>query len=156
MERLGDDARRLLAASGLPDLGSLGTIADAWPAAVGDAIARAAWPSRVARDGTLHVATTSSAWAFELGRLAPEIHERLRGALGEAAPAALRFAPGPVPEPPSPALADAVTHAPEISPEDREHGAALASAVDDPALRSLVARAASASLARARSDRAFC
>ena len=155
MERLGDDARRLLTASGLPDLGSLGVIADAWPAAVGDAIARAAWPSRVARDGTLHVATTSSAWAFELARLAPEIHARLRAALGDVAPAALRFAPGPVPEPP-PEAAGAATQPPEIYSEDRAQAVGLASAIDDPALRELVARAASASLARARADRAFC
>ena len=30
------------------------------------AIAANAWPARIARDGTLHVATSSSAWAFEL------------------------------------------------------------------------------------------
>ena len=64
-ERIGDDVRRELG-----QLGPGGAIADvvaAWPEAVGDSIARNAWPARIARDGTLHVATSSSAWAFELG-----------------------------------------------------------------------------------------
>ena len=58
-------------------------IVRAWPGAVGDQIARNAWPARLARDGTLHVATSSSAWAFELAQLEPKLLERLREALGE-------------------------------------------------------------------------
>ena len=60
MERLGDSARRLLAASGVPDPGPLDAIAAVWPAAVGAAIARVSWPKRLSRDGTLHVATVSA------------------------------------------------------------------------------------------------
>jgi len=155
MQRLGDDARRLLAAAGLPDPGPLTAIADVWPGAVGEAIARAAWPRRLSGDGTLHVATVSSTWAFELGRLAPDILERLATAigatLGGAAPTALRFAPGPVPEPslaePTPAEQGV-----EIDSAERARGAALAGRIADPELRELVARAAAASLARGRSD----
>ena len=61
-----------------------------WPAAVGEAIARNAWPARIAKDGTVHVNTADSVWAFELGQQAREIAERL------AVPR-LRFAPGPLP-----------------------------------------------------------
>jgi len=85
-----------------PDAGQVAELTAAWPAAVGDAIARAAWPQRVSRDGTLVVATSSSTWAFELGRMAPEILEKLREAVPGAVPTALKFVPGPVPEPPAP------------------------------------------------------
>lgn len=156
MERLGHSARRLLAASGVPDPGPLSATADVWPATVGDAIARVAWPRRFARDGTLHVATVSSTWAFELSRLAPQIQERLRSALGDAAPTALQFAPGPVPEPGAAPADVHVPAGPAISPDDRQRAARLAAGIADPELRELVARAASASLATARGDRSFC
>ena len=57
--------------------GSMPRIVAAWPAAVGEEVVRNAWPARIARDGTLHVHTSSSVWAFELGQLAPRILERL-------------------------------------------------------------------------------
>ncbi len=155
MERLGDSARRLLAASGVPDPGPLSAAADIWPSAVGDAIARVAWPKRIARDGTLHVATLSATWAFELSRLAPEIHERLRSALGSAAPTALQFSPGPVPEPDAPAK-QTVASPPPVTSDDRDRADRLTAGIADPALRELVARAASASLAAARAGRSFC
>ena len=63
-----------------------------WPPSVGETIARNAWPARIARDGTVHVNTADSVWAFELGQRAREIAERL------GVPK-LRFAPGPLPEP---------------------------------------------------------
>jgi len=63
-----------------------------WPEAVGSAIARNAWPARIAKDGTVHVNTADSIWAFELGQRSAEISERL------GVPK-LRFAPGPLPEP---------------------------------------------------------
>jgi hypothetical protein len=154
VKRLGDDASRLLAAAGVPRVDALAAIVGAWPAAVGDAVARNAWPQRVARDGTLHVTTTSSAWAFELGRLAPQMLEGLRRSLGSAAPPALRFAPGPVPEPPAPVPASR-SSAPEAGPEERRAGAEAAAAIGDPELRELVARAAAASLARAADDHSF-
>ena len=77
----------------------LAAVTRAWPAAVGQAIARAAWPQRIARDGTLHVTTVSSTWAFELGRMEEEVRKKLELELGDQTPPALRFAAGPVPSP---------------------------------------------------------
>jgi hypothetical protein len=151
MERLGDDAARLLAASGVPRLDVVAAIVAAWPAAVGETVARNAWPQRVGRDGTLHVATTSATWAFELDRLGGEVLGRLRASLGAATPQALRFVPGPVPEPSAPA-AQAVSEPPRPGPAERRAAAAAAAPIADPELRELVARAAAASLARAADD----
>ena len=134
-------------------------IVRAWPAAVGDAVARRAWPARLQRDGTLLVHTVSSTWAFELGRMAAEILERLTAEAGEEAPQALRFVPGPVPEPEAAPLAERSSPPPSVAPEDAARAAELAAVVGDEELRELVARAAAASLARARaegrSDRGF-
>jgi len=155
MERLGDSARRLLAASGVPDPGPLAAVASAWPTAVGEAIARVSSPRRLARDGTLHVSTSSSTWAFELSRLADEIQARLAAELGPTAPRSLRFSQGPVEEPAAPAFPpDLVPPSPTAG--DRREANDLASSIADPALRELVARAAAASLATARDNRPFC
>jgi predicted nucleic acid-binding Zn ribbon protein len=155
MERLGDDARRLLAAAGAGGNYQVSVVTDVWRECVGDSIARAAWPSRLARDGTLHVTTVSSTWAFELERLSPEITERLREALGADAPATLRFAPGMVPEPSADPDATTVTP-PEITPAMRAEGESVAAGIGDSDLRALVARAAAASLSGGGSDRGFC
>jgi hypothetical protein len=155
VKRLGEDARRLLDAAGVRGAAEIGPVTGVWRECVGDAIAKAAWPRRVARDGTLHVATASSTWAFELDRLSGEIGERLRAALGADAPKALRFAPGPVPEAGEEDDGDAPGPL-EIPPEARSAGARIAAGIEDSALRELVARAAAASLSRARSDRSFC
>ena len=152
MERLDGTVRRALRGAGVPDAGVLAAVTRAWPNAVGPAIARAAWPQRVARDGTLHITTESSAWPFELGRLEEEIRAKLRAELGDATPPALRFAPGPVPSP------GADDHEPQPvprpTPEDDARAASLTSGIDDPALREAVRRAAAASLSAARDGRA--
>jgi len=152
MERLDGSVRRALRGAGVPDAGVLAAVTRAWPDAVGPAIARAAWPQRVARDGTLHITAESSTWAFELGRLEEEIRTKLRAALGDATPPALRFAPGPVPSP------GADDHEPQPvpppTPEDDARAALLTAAIDDPALREAVRRAAAASLSAARDGRA--
>ena len=151
MERVGDvvrdELRRFGPAAGMTE------IVAAWPGAVGAAIARNAWPARLARDGTLHVHTDSSLWAFELAQHAPTILDRLRAELGQHAPATLRFAPGPLP-------ADAAASddrdrpsAPVPDAEDRARAAALAERIESEELRNLVARAAAASLAKGSADR---
>lgn len=153
MERLGDEFSRALARAGDGGAQALPELVAAWPAAVGEQVARQAWPLRIGRDGTLHVATSSSTWAFELDRLAPEILDRLRSALGAHAPTAIRFRPGPLPErgpdrrpgEPPPGVA-------RPTPEDEAEATGLASSIADPELRELVRRAARASLAKARSD----
>ena len=153
MERIGKQVERELSQGGGGHVLALTEITSAWPQAVGDAVARQAWPLRIGRDGTLHVATTSATWAFELDRLAEEIAGRLAAVVGAGAPSKLRFRVGPVPEPGAgePEPESALDGPRETSAE----AAAVASAIDDPELRELVARAASASLARARSGRGF-
>lgn len=157
MERIGREVERELGRRGDGETAAISRIVTAWPQAVGEAVARNAWPLRVGRDGTLHVATTSSTWAFELDRLALEITERLSALLGDEAPAGLRFRPGPVPEPDRPPAArgDVPRPAPTTSPEVAAEAAEAASAIADPELRELVERAARASLAAARSGRPF-
>ena len=154
MERLDREVRRELARVG-PATGDMSAIVRAWPPAVGETIARNAWPARVARDGTLCVHAASATWAFELGRMAPAILEQLRRDLGERTPPSLRVVPGPIPEPEPDQATELRSRRPEVAPADRAEAAALAAAIADDELRELVARAAAASLARARSSRAF-
>ena len=154
MERIGDEVERTLSRSGGGARALAVTeVVTVWPSAVGDVVARHAWPLRLARDGTLHVATSSSTWAFELDRLAPEILEKLASHLQGEPPAALRLRPGPVPEPGAAATATPPEPPPDLPPEVVADVASAASAIEDPELRELVARAARASLGRARSGR---
>lgn len=154
MERLDTSVRGALRQAGVPDAAAMTAIAEAWPGAVGPAIARSSCPLRLSRQGTLHVACASSTWAFELGRMAPDLLDALRAALGEAAPAELRFAPGPVPAAgPEPAGTAPVAATP--TPDDRAFAAELAAPVADEELREMVARAAAASVAKARHNRRF-
>jgi hypothetical protein len=150
MERLDGSIRRALSGAGVPDAGVLAEVARAWPDAVGAGIARAAWPQRVARDGTLHVTAVSSTWAFELGRMEEEIRAKLRSVLGDATPPALRFAPGPVP---SPGVEEPTERPSSPTPDEDAEAAALSAGIEDPELREAVRRAAAASLAAARDDR---
>jgi hypothetical protein len=144
---IGDDVRRELARFG--PAGAIGVIVEAWPNAVGESIGRNAWPARISRDGTLHVATSSSAWAFELGLLEAEIRSRLEAALGSPAPPRLRFAPGRLPEPAANAPNDRAFSSPRPTREDWQQAAALAATIEDENLRKVVAKAAAASLAKA-------
>ena len=142
-------------------VGALGDIVAAWPEAVGDAIAANAWPARSGRDGTLHVAVSSSVWAFELTQLEPTVRERLHLRLGASAPARLRFAVGPLPERgregvTSPSRSEnSVERTDEgagrrISAEALAAGEEIAAPIENEELRALVAKAAAASLALAR------
>jgi hypothetical protein len=153
------ELRRFGPADAAADASGMVAIVRAWPAAVGETVARNAWPARLARDGTLLVHAASSTWAFELGRMAAEILERLHAEAGADAPPALRFAPGPIPEPAAEPEERRAPQPPEIAPEDRAGAAEIAAAIEDEELREAVARAAAASLARsrfeARSDRGF-
>ena len=157
MERIGDEIARELARGGSRDAIPLATLTEAWPDVVGNAIARQAWPLRISRDGTLHVATSSATWANELAFHGEEIVERLRSRLGPDAPARLKCAAGPIPEtapPPDPLERLEQTTA-EVPADIVLEADSAASAIDDPELRELVSRAARASLLRARSGRQF-
>jgi hypothetical protein len=140
VDPLGSEVRSELARHG-PQAG-MAELVERWPAAVGASIARNAWPARIARDGTVHASTSDSVWAFELGQRAAEIAARL------AVPK-LRFAPGPLPEPPAEARAEPQL---EVTPEDLELARAIASSISDEKLRESVQKAVSFSLARGRSD----
>ena len=152
MERIGHEVEQALGRTGGGEGLALSEITRVWPQAVGDAVARQAWPARVGRDGTLHVATSSATWAFELDRLASEVGARLRELLGEHAPASLRFRVGPVPEPGRLAEETSSTtcRPPSDTPETEAEAASVTAGIEDPELRALVARAARASLGRAR------
>ena len=113
-------------------------VVNAWPGLVGEQVAANAWPARIARDGTLHVNASSSAWAFELGQLEGEILPRLQEALGASAPKRLRFAPEPLPE---------------ATFDQAREAHSWAAAIDSEELRKTVEKAARASLARASSGR---
>jgi hypothetical protein len=142
---IGNEIRRELQRFG--PAGNLGEIVAAWPVAVGPAIAANAWPGRVARDGTLHVATGSSAWAFELTQLSGDVLARLQEHLGEACPSALRFAVGPLPEGGVEAEQVRDRTVPKPTPEQAEASERIAAAIEDEALREAVAKAIAASLA---------
>jgi hypothetical protein len=142
MEPLGEQIRAELSRVGADS--SAGDAVTAWPASVGEEIARNAWPARTQPDGTLVVHVRDAIWGFELTQRAAEISERLPGR------PRLRFTPGPLPEtasgPPPPAP-------PEASPEQDREAAALAAGIVDPDLRESVAKAIKAALARAPDDR---
>jgi hypothetical protein len=129
----------------------LAPLVDAWPRAVGSAIARNAWPARLSRDGTLIVHTSSAAWAFELGTL----ESRIRRLLPEPSPRKLRFVVGALPEPiPEPARGSE-RHALRPSAAERQMAETLAAPIADENLRKIVAEAAALSLARVASDRSL-
>ncbi len=158
MDRIGDEIERELARSGSRDALPLAALTAAWPEVVGDAVARRAWPLRIGRDGTLHVATASATWAHELDLLGAEILRAARRAAGRRraiqaavcsgaatrATGSLGRARGRVRSEPA-----------EVPPETAAEATAAAAAIDDPELRELVARAARASLLKARSGRHF-
>jgi hypothetical protein len=156
MERIGTEVERELTRRGSGEGASLAALTSAWTAVVGPAVARNAWPARVGRDGTLYVNTSSATWALELTQLKSEIELRLRAAVGDHAPTGLRFTVGPVPEPPAAEEPDATPGEPvEVAPDVAAAADAVASAIEDPDLRELAARAARASLSRPPSGRRF-
>ena len=147
LEPIGDEV-----VAELQKLGPGGAMADvvrAWPDAVGEPIARSAWPSSLTPNGTLHVATESATWAFELSQLAPTLLARLRDTLGTLAPTALRFAVGALPERERQEAPPAATLA-EPSVEERRQADDLTASIGDPELRAAASRAVAAALARAR------
>jgi Dna[CI] antecedent, DciA len=153
MERIGDTVEREL--TRFSPRAGMGELVAHWPGAVGAHIARNAWPARLGRDGTLHVATASSAWAFELTNLRAAVLDQLRTALGPDAPRRVVFAPGKLPatvdEPPSEDPHGRLTP----SASQRAQAADIAAGVANEALRDRIAAAAAAGLARVCADRHF-
>jgi Dna[CI] antecedent, DciA len=144
MEPLGEQVRAELRRVGA-DSGA-GDAATAWPLAVGDAIARNAWPARTQPDGTLVVHVRDAVWGFELTQRAAEISARLPGR------PRLRFTPGPLPD----TTSEPPTHPPlEASPEHAREAAALAAGIEDLDLRESVVKVIKAALARSPADRSI-
>lgn len=150
MERVGASVSRELSRFGTAGSG-MEPVVEAWPPAVGEEIARNAWPARLARDGTLHVHTKDSIWAFELTSRAEEIRRRL-GAVG---PPRIAFAAGPLPEPAPPSAEKGRRGPSQPSPEQRAEAESLTRGIRDPELREIVAKTVAASLASAVTDRSF-
>jgi len=139
LEHLGTEVRKELSQFG-PQAG-MAELVERWPAAVGAEIARNAWPARIGRDGTVHVNTADSVWAFELGQRAAEI-------AAKAGATAVRFAPGPLPEADEERADEPVS----TTPEDEERARAIASSITDQKLRESVQKAVSFGLARGRDN----
>jgi predicted nucleic acid-binding Zn ribbon protein len=68
----------------------LASIQSAWAAAVGEQLAAVATPVSE-RSGTLTIECADSVWAQELDLMQGQLLERLKEALGEQAPKALKF-----------------------------------------------------------------
>jgi len=142
MEPVGDGIRAELRRIGA-DSGA-GDVVGAWPSAVGDEIARNAWPARTQPDGTLVVHVRDSIWGFELTQRAAEIAERLPGR------PRLKFVPGPLPDTSTKEVAAGRV---EATPEQAREATELAAGIADPDLREYVAKAIKSSLARTPDDR---
>jgi predicted nucleic acid-binding Zn ribbon protein len=130
-------------------------IARRWPAAVGEAIAREAWPARLTADGELVVHASAAVWASELSHLEGDLRARLE-AVGISPAPRLRFTVGTVPRRPEAVSAgDAQGPPPADARADR-----WTEGIRDPELREAVSHAARSWLARARGgsgpDRSNC
>jgi predicted nucleic acid-binding Zn ribbon protein len=75
---------------------TLARVQGSWADVVGAALAGECQPVSE-RDGVVTVACRSAVWAQELSMMAPDLLERLNGALGGAALAELRFRVGSQP-----------------------------------------------------------
>lgn len=146
MERLGDLLRRELGRHG-PQAG-IGDAVAAWPGAVGEEIARNAWPARFTRDGTLIVHARDSVWAFELTQRADEIAKRLSAK-------SVKFVTGPLPEGEAESHEATPQGSPTITPEQAKQAAEWTAQIEDEDLRKLVTKTAELSLARATNNRSF-
>ncbi|HLX31293.1 MAG TPA: DciA family protein [Gaiellaceae bacterium] len=143
MDPVGDDVREELRRLG-GESGPGAETTDAWTAAVGEEIARNAWPARTQADGTLVVHVRDAVWGFELTQRATEIAARLPSS------SRLRFVPGPLPDE---APSEVQPAAPQASPEQEREAEAMAAGIIDPELRESVAKVIKSALARAPDDR---
>jgi Dna[CI] antecedent, DciA len=142
VEPLGEEIRAELRRVGADS--GVGDAAGAWPAAVGEEIARNAWPARTQPDGTLVIHVRDAVWGFELTQRANEISSRLPGR------PRLRFVPGPLPDSTSEPLSSPPL---EATLEQAREAAELAAGITDPDLRESVVKVIKAALARSPDDR---
>jgi hypothetical protein len=130
-------------------------IARRWPEAVGEAIAREAWPARLTPDGELVVHASGAVWASELSHLARELQGRLE-AVGISPAPRLRFTVGTVPRRRDPDAAST----PKTAPPNDPRAERWTESIRDPELREAVSAAARSWLRRSAAesgpDRANC
>ena len=93
--------------------------------------------------------TRDAIWAFELTQRAVEIQQRMEGVT------ALKFVPGPLPEPPTEQPAATPQGPPSPSAEHSRKAAEWAARIDDDDLRKIVTKAVEMSLAQTANDRSF-
>ena len=152
MDRVGGDVAR--------ELGRFGPASGMAPGRRGMALWRSvrrspATPGRraLARDGTLHVHTQDSIWAFELTTRAEEIRTRL----GKAAPRrSSRSRRDLSRSPRSSRSSRSASAPPKPTAEHVAKAESLTRVIRDEELRKVVAKAAAASLSRDDNDRSFC
>jgi predicted nucleic acid-binding Zn ribbon protein len=136
---------------GAHDAEDLAEVAATWESAVGPAVAAHTTPARLRR-GELLVHCESAVWAGELTLLQRQVLSALASALGERAPARLRFEVGELP-----AAAPVPRRAPparrEVGPEESRRAAEIAAAAADPALRGGIERALRAAMRAGRLPR---
>jgi hypothetical protein len=118
-------------------------IARRWPEAVGEAIAREAWPARLTPDGELVVHASGAVWASELSLLARQLQGRLE-AVGVVPAPTLRFTVGAVPRRRGP---DA-EQTPKTAPPNDLRADRWTAGIRDPELREAVSLAARSWLRR--------
>lgn len=127
----------------------LASVRAVWPEVTGAGTSTHAYPIRRSRAGVVTVACSDATWSQELGMQADRLQDLLAQALGDPdAVAGLRFV---VADHAIPATDDGPRRPappPPPAPEATAAGAAAAAAIDDPALRDLVARAAARSIDR--------
>jgi predicted nucleic acid-binding Zn ribbon protein len=122
-------------------------IARRWPEAVGEMIAREAWPARLTGDGDLVVHTSAAVWASELTHLERDLRAKLES-VGIVPAPRLRFTVGAVPRRRAAGTATPGRRDPPPDPRaDR-----WAARIRDPELREAVARAARGWLAAGGAD----
>jgi hypothetical protein len=119
-----------------------------WPEAVGETIARNAWPAKRSRDGTVLVHTSSSAWAQELTHL----EEQVRAKLGPEAPR-LRFAVGPLPAAGPETVPEAQRFVHRPTEAEAARAAEIAGGIGADDVREAVREACALSLAAQRRER---
>jgi len=122
---------------------TLALLRAAWPAAVGQKLARRTEVVALDR-GVLRVKVPDARWQRTLLKMRADILSRLRGVAAGAAPWGLGFVVGPVPEPPEPPPAP-----PKAPPAPAPPAVvAAAAAIPDPEVRARFLAAAAEYLAR--------
>ena len=122
-------------------------IARRWPEAVGEAIAREAWPARLTPDGELVVHASGAVWASELSHLSRDLQGRLE-AVGIVPAPTLRFTVGAVPRRRDP---DA-ENAPKTAPPHDSRADRWTESIRDPELREAVSLAVRSWLQRSAAE----